>query len=164
MANDIKTGRFKGRVSTKSGTLTVRDYPSTNGNPENYLAHGSTAHEFQGYYLNGSSEHAAAWLLTYVNGALGTPNGYVSARYITWIPSYGVGTEGSFSTTVDVPEGEYVNVRQLPDKKSTSIGILHRGDPVLVLYRFDSPNYGWTHVATSVGTGWIMTEFLDGRG
>lgn len=164
MANDIKTGRFKGKVSTKSGVLNIREYPTTNSQDLGDLENGSTAHEFQGYYINGSSKDTAAWLLTYVNGAPGTPAGFVSARYITWIPSYGVGTEGGFSTTVDVPEGEFVNVRQLPDKGSTSIGILHRGDPVLVLYRFDSPNYGWTHVATSVGTGWIMTEFLDGRG
>jgi len=156
--NDIITEPFKGKVSTESGSLTIRDNPSTSSKKNGTLEHNSTSHKFSGYYLEGSSAFAEAWLLVYVNGT-GTPKGFVSARYITWLPSYGVGS--CSSTTVNVASGEYVNLRQKASKSSSAIGKLHKGDKVLILYKKNSPNDGWTQVATAEGTGWIMTKFLN---
>lgn len=163
MATPLYSGYFPGKVSTSSGALNVRDQPNTSSAINGTLAHNSTAHKFCAYYVDGSSSFAASWLMVYMNGNTNTaPLGFVKARYITWLPSYGVGT--CFSTTVEVTEGQYVNLREKPTKNSTSIGKLHNNDVVLVLHTYDDPNNGWTHIATAQGTGWIMTNYLHTQG
>lgn len=161
VGTDIYGGAFTGKVATSSGSLNVRDEATTNAQINASLARNST-HTFTSQYIGGNNTYARAWLLHYPNGAGTTPDGYVSAQYISWIPSYGEGE--CFSTEVEVAADEYVNLRQTPSKSATSIYRLHNGDPVLVLHAPDVPVSGWTHIATAGGTGWIMTEFLALRG
>ena len=158
----IYTGRFKGKVSTTSGSLNVRAQPNTGSTVVYSLDHNSTAHIYTGYYDTTNSSFARAWLLVYLNGTQGAPKGFVSAEYITWIPSYGNGE--CFDTYVVVASGQYVNLRKTPSPNANVIGHLHNGDPVLVLYAYDNPVSGWTHIATAQGTGWIKTEFLHTQG
>lgn len=155
---DIYGGGFTGNVSTASGSLNVRDTASTSA-PIN----GSLARNSQGifgcHYISGNSTYARAWLLYYPNGRNVVALGYVSAQYISWIPSYGTGE--CSSTTVNVTPGQYVNLRQTPSTSATSLYKLHNGDPVLILYQKNVPVNGWTHIATAGGTGWIMTNYLN---
>lgn len=159
--SDIYGGAFTGKVSTSSSSLNVRQTASTTANIYEQLAKGST-HTFGSYYQHNDNSYARSWLLYYPNGANTPAHGYVSARYITWLPSYGYG--GCTETTVVVDPDEYVNLRLLPSKSSDSIYHLHNNDPVLVLETHNVPVNGWTHIATAGGTGWIMTEFLALRG
>ncbi len=158
---DIYGGGFTGKVTTASGSLNVRETASTSATVVDTLARNST-HVFGSQYLDGNSSYARAWLLYYPNGRSSVATGYVSAQYITWVPAYGEGAFGSDS--VEVTEGEYVNLRQTPSTSATSLAKLHNGDAVMTLYTPDVPVSGWTHIATAYGTGWIMTEFLARRG
>ena len=160
-ATPIYTSPFNGKVSTSSGPLNVRSSTSTanSNNIVGTLAHGSTAHWFCGYYPPGNVSYAYEWLLVYYNGDINsTPLGLVSARYISWLPSYGTG--GNTSTTVSVTPGEYVRLRTKPN--GTVIAHLHNGDQVLVLGSYNDPVSGWTRIATAEGTGWIMSSYLTG--
>lgn len=157
---NICGGAFTGKVSTSNGPLNVRDEANTDSKVNLTLPRNST-HIFTSHYTE-TETHARAWLLYYPEGAETTAAGYVNARYISWIPSYGVGE--CFSTEIEVDADEYVNLRQTPSKSATSIYRLHNGDPVLILHDLDIPVNGWTHIATAGGTGWVMTEFLSMRG
>ena len=48
------------------------------------------------------------------------PTGFVKARYITWLPSYGFSND-NFTTTVEVTPGQYVTLREKPSTTATSI-------------------------------------------
>lgn len=155
--SDIYGGGFTGKVTTASGPLNVRDTASTSATINNTLARNST-HIFGAQYIDGNSNYARAWLLHYPNGSHAVADGYVSANYITWLPSYGDGE--CYRTTVVVNPGEYVNLRKTPSTSAASIYHLHNNDVVLVLHLPNQPVSGWTHIATAGGTGWIKTEFL----
>ena len=159
--SDIYGGGFTGKVTTTSGSLNVRESANSSATVLTTLARNST-HTFGVQYIDGNSSYARAWLLYYPNGSNRTPNGYVSANYITWLPSYGEGE--CFSTTVEVTPGEYVNLRKTPSTSASSIYRLHNDDKVLVLYSPNEPVQNWTQIATAGGTGWIKTEFLALRG
>ena len=161
-ATNEYSGKFIGNVSTNSGSLNVRDQPGTYGNITSSLPHNSSNY-FAGYYRHENPLWADSWLLVYQNGGTTAATGFVKARYITWLPSYGYSSE-CFTTTVEVTPGQYVNLREKPSTTATSIGHLHNGDVVLVLKSYDYPVNGWTHVATSQGTGWIKTSFLHTQG
>lgn len=159
-AIDVTTGRFVGNVSTDSGPLNVRDQP--NGNVISSLPHNSS-NVFAGYYQSEDPLWARSWLFVYQNGATTAPTGFVKAKYITWLPSYD-SSSNTFITTVEVTPGQYVNLREEPSTQANSIGHLHNGDIVLVLYTYDYSVNGWTHIATPQGTGWIKTNFLHTQG
>lgn len=160
--SDIYSGKFIGKVSTESGSLNIRDEATTNSDVNGTLARNNTYY-FGAQYLDGNSSYARAWLLHYPTNTP-TADGYVSARYITWLPSYGDGGQGCYRCNVKVAAGEYVNLRQTPSTSADSIYRLHNEDLVLILYRPDVPVNGWTHIATAGGTGWIMTKYLAQRG
>lgn len=161
LAIDVTTGQFIGNVSTNSGSLNVREQP--NGNVTSSLPHNSS-NIFAGYYQSEDPLWASSWLFVYQNESTTAPTGFVKARYITWLPSYGPGSSNTFITTVEVTPGQYVHLREEPSTQANSIGHLHNGDIVLVLYTYDYPVNGWTHIATSQGTGWIKTNFLHTQG
>ncbi len=162
MATDIYTARFQGKVSTQNDPLTIRESASTSAPVVGRLERGSTNHRFAAWYPNGSSSSTAAWLLAYPNGQSGAAAGLVSAQYITWLPSYS--HDGGFVDYITVASGEYVNLRKTPSKSASVIGKLHNNDAILVLRGFNTPNSGWTHVATAQGTGWVMTSYIAGKG
>ena len=132
------------------------------GNITSSLPHNSSYY-FAGYYQHENPLWADSWLFVYEQGATTAPTGFVKAKYITWLPSYGYSSD-CFTTTVEVTPGQFVHLREKPSTTATSIGHLHNGDIVLVLKAYDSPVNGWTHIATSQGTGWIKTNFLHTQG
>lgn len=161
-AIDVTTGKFIGNVSTNSGPLNVRDQPGTYGNITSSLPHNSSYY-FAGYYQDENPLWADSWLFVYEQGDTTAPTGFVKAKYITWLPSYEYSSD-CFTTTVEVTPGQFVHLREKPSTTATSIGHLHNGDIVLVLKAYNSPVNGWTHIATSQGTGWIKTNFLHIQG
>lgn len=139
MATVFYGGAFTGKVSTSSGSLNVRDTASTSAPIVNTLPRNSLK-TFGSNYMTDYGTYAREWLLHYQNGPNTTPEGYVSSKYITWLPSYGDGA--CFRTNVVVTPGQYVNLRQSPSTSSTSIHRLHKPKSIWQFLYF-SILYAW---------------------
>lgn len=155
--------KFKGRVITESGSLSVRDGYSTSDTRINTLAHNNTYY-FKGAYYEDSINAATGWLLTDANNDgdfSDNTDGWVSAQYIAWENSFGTGDNMYGYITLS---SGYLNLRQTPSTSAASIGKLYDGDTVLWLNWDYSYHPSWAHVATPVGTGWIKSAYIDRRG
>ena len=159
---------FKGKVITQSTELNLRATAENNGRRVGSLEHGKT-YTFAGTYhtKSGMTNYAQAWLCCDADNDGRVDDGFASAQYIGWDSSLGSGN--LFNAFVKI-DSDYLNLRKTPSTSATIIGKLNFDEEVLWLnYEYVRDNGGWNaskwaHVATPVGTGWVLSKYLDRHG
>ena len=132
----------------------IRDYPSTSGNAIGWpnINKVITCSTFTGI---GNNDQRHAWLWCNYPSS----GGFIYARYV-------YGYTHSYDANAARITGTNVNLRVLPSTSAEIIGrvgLTDYDDPIVNNVRIiDNNTYSdWTRVVTTIGTGWISSQYVD---